>query len=183
VSPTPRKPAEEHTFIAVRVESYDVSAGAGINPNPLGISAKNIRREDSVFQSTAQLEMRGVCTDPKERTGHRFQITVHEETPSKTALRVKDTHARDKNNELQYQTRQGAHYPVYNLPQGLAVLELRRGDDVWTAKVPVEPKLVTQMLILLGQGRPTYLSIHEKKVGRYRWIRHISLQTTDPAKE
>jgi hypothetical protein len=183
VSPTPRKPAEEHTFIAVRVESYHVSASAGINPNLLGIYAKNIRPEDSVFQSTTQLEMLGVCTDPKERTGHQFQITVYEGTPSRTGLRVKDTHARDKNNELQYQTRQGTHYLVCNLPQGLAVLERRRGDDVWTARVPVEPKLVTQMLILLGQGRPTYLSIHEKKVGRYRWIRNISLQTTDPATE
>jgi hypothetical protein len=80
-----------------------------------------------------------------------------------TGLRVKDTQARDKNSEPRYRTRQGKHYPVHDLPHGLAVVEHRRSDGARTASVPVESKLVTRMLILLQQ-RPTYLSIHEKKI-------------------
>jgi hypothetical protein len=72
---------------------------------------------------------------------------------------------------------------VYDIPHGLAVIERRRSDGAWTASVPVEPKLVTHMLILLGHGSQTYLSIHERRLERRRWIRSISLQTTDPAKE
>jgi hypothetical protein len=39
------------------------------------------------------------------------------------------------------------------------------------------------MLTLLGTGRQLYISLQERKQGRDRWVRSLSLQTTDPAEE
>ena len=43
--------------------------------------------------------------------------------------------------------------------------------------------MISDMLILLGQKRRLYLSIHERKAKRARWVYGIALQTTDPAEE
>jgi hypothetical protein len=39
------------------------------------------------------------------------------------------------------------------------------------------PNLTTHMLVLLGQSGQLYLSIHEMKADRRRWIRSQSLQS------
>jgi hypothetical protein len=47
----------------------------------------------------------------------------------------------------------------------------------------IEPRLVTDMLMILTSGRKTFLLLYEKKANRERWLTGISLQTTDPAVE
>jgi hypothetical protein len=54
---------------------------------------------------------------------------------------------------------------------------------IWTAWINVLPRLVSDMLAILNTSRPTWISLHETKYGRVRWIRDISIQTTDPAEE
>jgi hypothetical protein len=183
MTPTPRKPTEEYAFLTIRVESHDVNLTAGINSHLFGVTAHYINRDAAVFESTTRLDIHGVCTDPTERAGQQCHITLYEESPSTSALRVKDIHAKDKHDAPKYRTNRGKHTPMYDIPDGLAVIERRRSDGAWTAQVPVAPKLVTHMLILLGHTRQTYLFIHERRLGRRRWIRSISLQTTDPATE
>jgi hypothetical protein len=82
-----------------------------------------------------------------------------------------------------YQKTRGNLYPVYDRPSGLGLIERQRGDDVWAGWVFVDPKVVTNMLIILGQKQQSYIAINERKIGRHRWIWHLSLQTTDPAAE
>ena len=41
----------------------------------------------------------------------------------------------------------------------------------------------SDMLALLPQVRPLYVSIHERKVGRTRWINGLTLQMSHPAFE
>jgi hypothetical protein len=72
---------------------------------------------------------------------------------------------------------------VLDFPTGLTTIEHRRGDHVWAAWVFVDPRLVTDMLMILISGRSTYLSLYEKKADRRRWITDVSLQTSDPAAE
>ena len=107
----------------------------------------------------------------------------HTENASRVAQRVKDIHTRDATNAPQYRKHRGELYPVYDLPAGLGLIEQRRGENIWAGWVLVELKVVTDMLILLGQNQPSYLSINERKIGRHRWIWHLSLHTTDPAAE
>jgi hypothetical protein len=52
-----------------------------------------------------------------------------------------------------------------------------------TAWVFLDPRLVTDMLMILVSGRATYLSLHEKRADRRRWLTDVSLQTADPSAE
>ena len=182
---TRRQPsqADEHTFIAIRVTSYSASVSAGINPSLYGNKPREIRREDLVLESSISLEVRGVCTYPAPRTNLPFEITIHPEKPKNIGQRAKDIHKKDENNVLQYRKHRGELYPVYDLPSGLGLIERRRSDAVWSGWVFVEPNVVANMLVLLGQAQQLYLSIHERKIGRNRWIWNLTLQTTDPAAE
>jgi hypothetical protein len=177
------KPVQEHTHLAIRVESFSASVSAGINRSLYGDRPKDIVGDEQIVESSIGLEVRGVCTYPPPRADQKFEITVHTENPAKAGLRVKDVHRRDENNVPQYQKKRDQLYPVYDLPPGLGLIERRRGNDVWTGWIFVEPQVVTNMLILLGQTKPSYLSINERRIERHRWIWHISLQTTDPAAE
>jgi len=42
---------------------------------------------------------------------------------------------------------------------------------------------VTDMLLVLATGRPTYLLLYEKKADRRRWVTDVTLQANDPAVE
>jgi len=72
---------------------------------------------------------------------------------------------------------------VFKDPNGFALLEKIRGEATWTTWLNLAPRLVTDMLVLLGQQRPIYLAIQERKIKRTRWVQSITLQTTDPAEE
>jgi hypothetical protein len=182
MAPNADKSGNVHTFIAIRVDSYDVISGTGINSSVLG-RLLNLNRDDPMFESATRLEIRGAGTYPEERLDHKFDITICEEQPSRSSSRVKDFHVLDKHKVPRYRKNRGKHVPIYDFPLGLAVIERRRSDAAWSAWVAVEPKIVTNMLVMLGHALPRYLSIHEMKVERRRWIRSISLQTTDPATE
>src|SRR6266568_1316881 len=107
MSPTPRKPIEEYTFIAIRVESHDVTLTAGINSHLFGVTAHYIDRDAAVFESATRLDIHGVCTDPTDRAAQRCHITLYEESTSTPALRVKDLHAKNKQGAPRYRINRG----------------------------------------------------------------------------
>jgi len=78
---------------------------------------------------------------------------------------------------------EGGQFPVYHPPAGLATIERRHNDRVWQGCLFVDARFTTDMLILLGQTKQVYLSVHELKAERRRWIRSISLESTNPAEE
>lgn len=82
--------------------------------------------------------------------------------------------ARDKYNAPQYRTYRGKQVPVYVPPKGMGMIDKVRGELRWTG---------SDLLILLGQGRPLFIGIDERKHERTRWLHSVSLQMTDPAQE
>ena len=177
------KQVQEHTHLAISVESYSASVSTGINPKLYGNNSRDIVPEDLLLDSSLRLEVRGVCTYPAPRANKRVEITFHPEDASKVGLRVKDLHRKDSSNAPLYRKNRGELCPVYDLPVGLGLIEKRRGDDVWAGWVFVQQRVLTNILILLGQRQPAYLSINERRIERHRWILHISVQTSDPAAE
>jgi hypothetical protein len=145
-------PAQKHTHLAIRVETYTASATAGINPALYGNNPKDIVGDEVILESSMGLEVRGVCTYPPTRADQTYEITIHAEKAARAALRVKDIHRRDENNIPQYRKIRGNLYPVYDLPAGLGMIERRRSDGVWGGWAFVEPKILNNMLVLLGQA-------------------------------
>jgi hypothetical protein len=175
------KQAQEHTHLAISVESFSASASTGINPKLYDNNSRDIGPDDLVLESSLRLEVQGVCTYPPPRAHKKFEITIHPEDASKAGHRAKDLHRRDANSAPLYRKKRGELYPTYDLPVGLGLIEKRRSDDVWAGWAFVQPTFLTNALILLGQSQPAYLSINERRIERHRWIWHISVQTSDPA--
>ena len=72
---------------------------------------------------------------------------------------------------------------MYRQVLGFGLIDKVRGEAAWSGWANVAPRLVTDMLTLLGMRRDLYMAIEERKVGRARWVDGIGLQTTDPAED
>ena len=124
--------------------------------------------------------------DPDDRAGERYEITLHggsKDTDDVLGQRIRDLHRKSKDGSHEYKQYRGGTYPVYEDPPKLGLVEKVRGERSWIAWASVHHQMVTDALILLGDDKPSYVSIHEKKVGRYRWVRSISALNVDPAVE
>jgi hypothetical protein len=178
-----RNPESQHTFLAVRVEDYSADAGVGVNLDLVTDRPLFSTDDDLVYQSVTHIEIRGTCFHPADRENEPYEIQVSGDESSRSKLTLKDVRARDEYDVPRYRPYRGQQIPVYNAPPGLAVLHRNRNDRTWRAWINVDPKVATSMLVLLSQTKRLYLSIHEVKSERKRWIRSMSLQTTDPATE
>ncbi len=85
----------------------------------------------------------------------------------------------DAKGDPKYKKRKGYLLPVYGLPHGIITIDKRRGQDVWDMALFAEHSLARDW-IALSALRPLYLSVHEIKVPRQRWVRSMALQTTNP---
>jgi hypothetical protein len=181
-----KHPADEYTFLAIRVERYNASAEASLNLD-LKMSRPLFARDDHlVYTFASTLKISGVSTYPESRAGERYEVTVRGEAihAGDFNLTLRDVQKRDAHGVPVYRTYRGERLPIYQPPPGIAFIERRRGEAIWDLGVFVAPRLVSDMLVLLAQPhRPLFLSLHEKKLGRQRWIESIGLQTTDPAEE
>ncbi len=168
-------------FIAVKVDDYTVKADAGINLNLLGTSRYIKDEDEPIHQFETRLEITGICTDPEDRAGHRFDISMYgapdidQRTP-----RIKDLHERDKEGDFLYRKHRGRNYPVYAPPPPVAYLDKVRGENRWLTWIWVDPRMVTDCLIILSGPRQAYISIHEIKENRKRRVNSLSLQTSNP---
>ncbi len=57
------------------------------------------------------------------------------------------------------------------------MLDKVRGEPEWHTSLFVKPALVDRWLALLGSSRDLFMSLHECKIGRTRWVRGIELVT------
>lgn len=180
------KPRETYTSLGIRVDRYEVRLDASINYHVHQPQhASHLYDDDPLFRHVSELTIVGVSTYPDQRAGDRYEVSVYaEDTPSsRVHSTLKDAQVRDKYGAPAYRTYRGGQVPVYNTPSGFGLIEKVRGEPGWTAWVHLAPRLVTDMLILLGHQRQLYLGIQERKANRTRWVYSIALQTTDPAED
>ncbi len=181
-----KKPGEEHTYIAIRVEHHDASISAGVNSDAYAPQlAWNLDDDAPVFEFTSQVTIMGVSTYPPERAGDTYDLTISSVDTGNHRIyaKLKDIHARDERRLPQYRTHRGRQIPVYVAPYGLGTLDKVRGEKRWTGWIFVAPRFVNDLLVLLTYQPQLFLGLHEFKVERSRWLRSVTLQTTDPAEE
>jgi hypothetical protein len=181
-----KKAQPEHSFLAIRVDGYDVQISASINhqvENPK-YAFSDLRADEPVYKHITYLKICGHATYPEKRAGEHFEFTVHgDDSPCKNLrATLKDVQVRDEFNSAEYRAYRGRQIPVVHPIPSLAFIDKNRAQKrtVW---LNVEPRLVSDMLTLLGSTRQIYVSVHEVKEGRTRWVRQFELQTTDPAEE
>jgi hypothetical protein len=182
-----KKAQPEHSFLAIQVDDYDVQISVAINykvENPKYAFA-DLRADEPVYKHITYLKIHGRATYPENRAGERFEFTVHgDDSPSKDLkATLKDVQVRDEFNSAEYRAYRGRQIPVVHPIPSLAFIDKNRAEQKRTVWLNVEPRLVSDMLTLLGSTRQIYVSLHEIKEGRTRWVRQFELQTTDPAEE
>lgn len=179
----PKKPVEEYTFIAIRVDDFTVRVGASINYD---IDDLRWRHDDTpIYSFCSCIELSGVCSYPEERTGDGCHITLYSEQQDQGSFdaRLKAHHVQDENGQPKYRKVRGKSIPVYDTLNGIGTLRKERGAKNWYGYIRVPEQTAAQMLTLLTSSRTVYIDIHELKMGRIRWIKGLNLQTTDPGEE
>lgn len=180
------KPEEEHTLIMIRVEGYEAHVDAGINSAVYAPQyAWDLDDDDPLYKFTSRLQITGTSLYPEKRAGETYELIVYGDDARSRQLdtKLKDTQARDKHGSPQYRSYRGREIPVYGAPKGMGLLDKIRGEPRWTAWLHVMPGFMNDALVLLGQKRDLFLTIHECKIERARWVRRVTLQTHDPQEE
>lgn len=181
-----RKAADEHTHLVIKVDRCEVRATAGINRHAHAPEyAWRNTRQEPLYKFETDLEIAGTCAYPGERAGDSCDLTIYcDDNPdSDIYLKLKDVQLADEHYAPRYRTYRGKEIPLYAPPKGMGSFGKMQGERRWHGAIWAQPRFITDLLVLLGQGRQLFLSIHERKIQRQRWIQRISVQTTDPAEE
>jgi hypothetical protein len=179
-----KKKEPDYAIIAIEVEDNSVGADAGINSSLLGSPRFIDDEEETVHEFQTNQEITGLCTDPEDRAGHRFDIHMYSAPDIKQRTpRIKDLRDRNKEGDYRYRAYRGRQYPVYAPPPPVVYIDNVRGENRWLTWAWVTLRMVTDSLILLNGNKQVYVSLHEVKESRKRLIQNLTVQTTDPAEE
>lgn len=177
------KPKKVYTLLALRLEQYSAQVDAVINPD---LHSPYFRYEGTrIYSFSSNIELGATAHWPDERAGEEFTFTIYGLSPYDEKLRqtLADRQERDEKGSLKFRKVRGQYCPVYNVPEGIGIVDKVRGTQNWSGTAWVGPNTISDMLQLLTTVAPLYIFLHELRIARKRWIKGITLQTTDPAEE
>jgi len=174
------KSVDQYAFLTINVDKFSTAVNTSIS----GQARERHQDNDNVslYSFGCSAEIQGTCTYPPERVDENYRIDISTKPQSQLDFdaKLKDTRVRDEHGSFKYRKMRGRSLPVYDIPEGLGLLDKERGTNNWSGWLWVPEQTLTQMLILLTNVKPLYLEIHERKIERTRWINGITLQTIDP---
>lgn len=179
-----KKPQDTYTLLGARITHYEMRVTAGLNADLKLADRRVATPQAPLYTYITTLQIEGMCTYPDERAGEQYDLLiVGDSHAAKLQLTLEDIHVRDASCSRQYRQYRGEDVPVYAPPPGISIMYRGTKRRVWHAYLTVAPHLATDMLTGLATGAASFLSLHEHRVGRQRWIDSLTLQSTDPAEE
>ena len=176
-------PAEVHTHLTLKVESYEASVSAGINHAAYEPQyGWHSGDEEPVYQFRNSLIVSGTATYPDDRAGDYYEIWLYGDSSPARDLdaKLEDLAERDEYGAPRYRKYRGRDVPIYKPPAGFGLLDKVRGEPAWHTSLFVKAWLVEQWLSLLTTQTGLFVGLHECKAKRTRWVRRIELHTADP---
>lgn len=172
----------EHTFLHVSLTDFDVSIDAAVNHNLRDERPRPGTEDEYAFEFATRLELTGHCTYPDKRAGDLYKVIIwtQKERKGDIPLTLKDFQRIGEDHSPEYKSIRGVSVPVYDPPNGMSVTTKRHGEPIWDVWMQYPPGTITDMLILLSHTTPLYLTLHETKKEKKRWIQSLTLQTTIP---
>lgn len=173
-----KKAVEQYLSLTIRVEDFSGELSAGINYE--ATDHRDRHEKTHVYRFGSTIRFQGSCIYPTE--GDSYDITVHSAEPGSKLIdaQLHDFHLRDEGGAPRYSRQRGIEVPLYQIPAGLGLLEKVRGKARWHGWIWVPEEIASQTLTLAASGKQLFVEILECKVGRKRWINHLTVQTTDP---
>ena len=178
------KPVVREEYLTIKIEDFNIMVETSINSE-----ARRRRPEsDSVnlFRDGPFIEITGDCTSPADRANERYRIAIFKNANGVIDFdaKIRDVHVIDKDGLPKYRKAGGRLLPVYDIPEGFAVISRKRGPVNWDGGLWMPNETITQLLIVLTRMQhPLYLRIHERKIDRTHWLDGLSLHTSDPTDE
>ncbi len=174
---------DEYSFIIVKVENIEISLNSGMNFETRGFFVTG--ENDRIYSFGSNIEITGECIYPEDRMGQKFIVTLagSSKPSDHLELKLKDLMQLDRNGAPVYKKYKDRIRPVYKEPIGLALVDKVRGENKWLVYLQVDRQMISDSLVLASYNRQLYLSVHEKKSNRQRWVRNFSLGTTNPLDE
>ena len=160
--------AVTYELLSIPLSGFGASVDASVNHEAR--DKRHHYADPKIYQFHTSVELEGVCDYPEERSGDSYIISVHgwENEEGKFKVRLSDRHVLDEDGARKYRKVRGEEIPVYDVPDGLGLIEKVRGEKRWSGFCWVSPGTVSDMLALLPHVSPLYMAIHECKVGRTR---------------
>ena len=183
MAPRKKTPSVEYELLSIPLSGFVASVDASVNHKAR--DRRHHYRDPKIYSFGSSVELVGVCDYPEERSGESYVISVHgwETEEGEFEARLSDRHVMDEDGMRKYRKVRGKEIPMYDVPEGIDLIEKVRGEKRWSGFCWVSPGTVSDMLLLLPHVRPLYISIHERKVGRTRWINGLTLQMSHPGYE
>nr|WP_299379565.1 hypothetical protein [uncultured Halomonas sp.] len=178
-----RAATEQYSLLGILINRYEYRVEAGINTS-LKMRPGMASISGPLYTYGTVLDIEGNCIYPDERAGEHFGVCiVGDAYTTDFQLTLKDIQEPDASGFPCYRTYRGDRVPVYERPKGITPLCRGGGARSWRAYLPVPPWLASDFLLVLKTEATPFLSIHEHKVGRERWIDSLSIQNKHPADE
>ncbi len=178
-----KKRSAEYDYLSLGVSSYAASVDASVN---FRVRDRRHYEDDAqFFDFHSRLEIECCSWWPDNRAGCNYSLTIYGHAPQHEpfSMTLEDCQVRDEFGERKYEKRRGEQVPVYRVPKGVGHLDRVRGANAWSGVAWVAAQCLTDMLTLLPVVSPLYVSIHELREGRNRFIVGLILQTTDPTED
>jgi len=149
------------------------------------VTLKKFESDAKVYSFTSSIELEGFYIYSDDRDNEEIQLTVYgtDEGPYDFDTVLADCHVRDENGTYKFRRVKGQEIPVYDIPKGIGHIERMRGKKIWSGFAWVNQQTVTNMLTLLPTVSSLYLSMHERKIDRNRYIVGLTLDTKNPDEE
>jgi len=177
------KKEEEYNLLIAKVNGFSANVGASVNYETY--NKRTAHNKTRVFNFNCDLEILGTLSEPEERAGSSVSIEISSRELHGTGHNslLDDYPVLDQDFQPQHKVRNGVSSPIYNPPKSIGYIERQRGTHIWKSWVWIAPNTVSDMLTLLTSTQQLYLTIDEVKDGKYRRVRSITLQTTNPSDE
>ena len=175
--------SSEYSITHAELTGYSASIDASINHK---VREPRYYEDDAkVYDFGSHLELEGHFIHSEDREEEKIQLTIYGSGSGHCdfELTLADCQIRDDNGSLKYRKVRGKEVPVYDVPKGIGYIECQRGARAWWGCVWVKQRTVTDMLTLLPNVRPLFIAIHERHIGRTRWIAGLTLVTENPDDE
>ena len=173
----------DYSIYSIKVRQHNISVDASINYE---VRTKlHLHPDLQVYRFNTQLELEGHVTTEDEKQGDAYSFSIYGHEPLQKSFdsKLKDCQERTEDGSLKFIKKRGTQTPVYDVPKGIGHIEKVRGDNHWIGALWVSSESILHMMTLLSLKQDLYMSIHEEKEGRVRFIIGFTLLTSDPDKE
>lgn len=176
----------QYCLITLQLLSFDLDISGGINYEVR--DTRNRSSYSKVYSFNSRVNLHCKCLDPDGSGSvgdeYNFSVTASDTRAEFLSRTLKDYKALDDSGSPVSRRVRGREEPVYNVPHGVGFIEnYNRHINARPAYLWLPPETISDMLTVLSVTDQLFVTVHQYKFERKRWIVEFTLQTKNPLDE